>query len=71
MKEIRGRPYLYFWAYEPRSWGVRRAWTYVGPLGRTSTRANAAELLIAYHVRVRREVDRRIEKLHAAYALPC
>ncbi len=70
VKEIRGRPYLYFWAYEPRSWGARRAWTYVGPVGRATTRAKASELLIGYHVQVRKEVDRRIQRLHDAYAMP-
>ena len=67
VKEIHGRPYLYFWVYEPRTWGARRAWKYVGPVGRASTRARASELLLAYHLSVRREVDRRIERLRSAY----
>ncbi len=67
VKRIRGRPYLYFWAYEPRSWGVRRSWTYLGPVGRTSTRAKASQLLLAYHLKVRREAERRIERLQNLY----
>lgn len=68
VKEIRGRPYLYFWHYESRSWGSHRAWTYLGPLGCPSTRRRAADLLLEYHIRVRREVDRRIESLRRVYA---
>ncbi len=69
VKEIRGRPYLYFWRYEPRSWGTRRVWTYVGPVGKASTRVRASWLLLDYHLKVRKEVDRRIERLSASHAL--
>ena len=67
VKEIHGRRYLYFWAYEGRSWGSQRNWRYVGPVGRVSTRAHAAELLITYHLRLRKEVDRRIAHLESVY----
>ncbi len=69
VKEIRGHPYLYFWLYEPRSWGTRRIWTYVGPVGKASTRARASQLLLEYHLKVRREVDRRIQRLSVSHAL--
>lgn len=67
IKRIRGRPYLYFWVYEPRSWGSTRSWTYLGPAGLPRTRRRARELLLEYHIRVRREVDRRIERLQRVY----
>ncbi len=66
VKEIRGHRYLYFWTYEFRSWGSERVWTYVGPVGRPATAARARALLLEYHIRVRREVDRRIERLTRA-----
>ncbi len=68
VKEIRGHPYLYFWSYEGRSWGSHRDWTYVGPVGRAVTRVRAAELLLAYHLRIRKEVDRRIQRLQDRFA---
>lgn len=68
VKQIRGRRYLYFWSYEARSWGCRRLWTYVGPVGEPRTRRKAREPLLAYHIRVRHEVNRRIEHLEQKYA---
>ncbi len=67
VKQIRGHRYLYFAGYEPRSWGVRRLWTYVGPVGRPATRAKASQLLLVHHVKVRREVEQRIERLREIY----
>ncbi len=40
-------------------------WSYVGPLTRPGTRTKAADLLLAYHLRARREVDRKIERLRS------
>lgn len=68
VKEIRGHRYVYFWSYEPRSWGSRRVWTYIGPVGTSRTRSRSSELLVEYHLRIRKEVDRRIERLTRAYA---
>ncbi|HEY7587802.1 MAG TPA: hypothetical protein VIB49_03525 [Thermoplasmata archaeon] len=68
MRQLKGHRYLYFWAYETRSWGSHRRWTYVGPVSRPRTRARASELLLSYHLRVRREVDRRIRNLLASRA---
>lgn len=68
VKRIQDRPHLYVWAYEPRSWGTRRTWTYAGPMGRPLTRANASRLPLAHHLKVRAEVERRIERLHPLYA---
>ncbi len=63
MRLIKGHRYLYFWSYEPGPAGSRRRWRYVGPLARPVTRTKAADLLLAYHLRARREVDRKIERL--------
>lgn len=68
VKRIRGRWYLYFWSYEPRSWGTRRVWTYVGPVGRAETRRKAAGLLLECHVRASRELRNRIERLQRIHA---
>lgn len=63
VRRIKGRLYLYFWAYEEHSWGAHRAWKYVSPIGKSATRARARELLITYHVKVKREIDRRMSAL--------
>ncbi len=68
VREIKGRRYLYFWAYEAGPFGSRRRWTYVGPIGRPSTKRKAMDLLVAYHLKARREVHRRMERLLAAQA---
>lgn len=68
VKRIHGRPYLYFWSYEQRSWGCHRTWSYIGPVGQPRTRRKARELLLEYHIRVRHDVNRRIEHLQRMYA---
>ncbi len=70
VREIKGHRYLYFWAYESRTWGAHRTWTYVGPVVRPGTRVRARELLVAYHVRASRELDRRISVLQRGVAGP-
>lgn len=60
---IKGHRYVYFWSYEPGPLGSRRLWKYVGPVNRSTTRAKATDLLTVYHLKVRREVDRRIQRL--------
>lgn len=60
IRDLKHHRYVYFWCYETRSWGSRRVWTYVGPTSRPATRTKARLLLLEYHARVRREVDRRI-----------
>ncbi|TLZ66282.1 MAG: hypothetical protein E6K06_08865 [Methanobacteriota archaeon] len=62
-KRIRGRTYLYFWEYRSQDNRRRRRWTYVGPAGQTRTIDHAAALLLAYHLRARDELDRRIRTL--------
>ncbi len=65
MREIKGHRYVYFWAYESRTWGAHRAWTYVGPVARPGTRTRAQQLLVAYHLRALRELNRRVAVLQA------
>lgn len=69
VRELKGRRYLYFWAYEARSWGTRRIWTYLGPVRRPETRIRAQRTLLEYHERARRELDRRIRTLGLASRL--
>jgi len=68
VRRIRNRRYLYFWAYARTPSGSRRRWTYVGPVGRPGTHRKAADLLLEYHVKLRREVERRIARLLTAHA---
>jgi len=63
VKRIRRGSYLYFWEYEGRGGLRRRRWTYVGPLDRPRTRERAAALLLAYHLKARAELERRIGML--------
>ncbi len=65
-RELKGHRYLYFWAYEARSWGSRRKWTYVGPMKRVDTRLRAQRLLLEYHHRAQAELERRIRALEVA-----
>ena len=68
VREIKGHRYVYFWAYEERTWGSKRKWTYVGPTTRAGTRSRARDLLVAYHQHARKEIDRRISALQAVAA---
>ena len=62
-KRIRGRTYLYFWEYGSRDNRRRRRWTYVGPAGQARAIDRTAALLLAYRLRARDELDRRIRTL--------
>ena len=68
VREIKGHRYVYFWAYEERTWGSKRKWTYVGPATQAGTRGRARDLLVAYHQHVRVEIERRIAALQAVAA---
>lgn len=63
VREIKGHRYLYFWAYEARSWGSRRKWTYVGAIADPRTQPRARDILVAYHLHARQEIDRRVAAL--------
>lgn len=69
-KEIRGRPYLYFWDYEDR--GGRRVQTfrYLGAAGSASARAKLEGFLDAYVERLTAEIRRRRGEILAKVPLP-
>ena len=68
VRDIKGHPNLYPWPYERGPAGSRRKWRHVGPLARPATRTKAADLLLAYHLRIRREVDRNVGRTLASGA---
>jgi len=68
-KEIRGRPYLYFWHYEERGGRRVQVFRYLGSSQSEATRQKLAELLDAYVERVTAEVRRKRADI-LARALP-
>jgi hypothetical protein len=58
-KEIRGRPYLYFWHYEERGGRRVQAFRYLGALRSEATRQRLEQALDAYLERVTSELRRR------------
>jgi hypothetical protein len=58
-KEIRGRPYLYFWHYEDRGGRRVQAFRYLGTSGSASARARLEGYLDAYVERLSAEIRRR------------
>ncbi|HEY7588984.1 MAG TPA: hypothetical protein VIB49_09615 [Thermoplasmata archaeon] len=59
MKEIRGRPYLYFWHYEDRGGRRHQVFQYIGSAGSEAARQRLAEAVDAYYERVLADVRRR------------
>lgn len=60
---IDGNEYLYFWHYEQDSGRSRRREDYVGPARDSGSKRDAARKLLAYHRRVRQDLDARIARL--------
>jgi len=58
-KEIRGRPYLYFWHYEERGGRRVQVFRYLGAMRSESARQRLEEALDAYIDRLTVEVRRR------------
>src|SRR2546428_651272 len=58
-KEIRGRPYLYFWHYEERGGRRVQAFRYLGAARSEAARAKLTEAVDAYLERVTAEVRRK------------
>lgn len=58
-KEIRGRPYLYFWHYEDRGGRRVQALQYLGSPGSEATRQRLTEALDAYLERLMAEIRRK------------
>jgi hypothetical protein len=70
MKEIRGKPYLYFWHYEDH--GGRRAqiYQYIGPPGSESARQRLTQAVDAYYDRVAADLRRKRSETLARAMLP-
>jgi hypothetical protein len=58
-KEIRGRPYLYFWHYEDRGGRRVQVFRYLGAARSESARSKLEEVLDAYVDRLSGEIRRR------------
>jgi hypothetical protein len=58
-KEIRGRPYLYFWAYEDRGGRRVQVFRYLGAARSESARVKLEGFLDAYVERLTAEIRRR------------
>ncbi len=68
-KEIRGRPYLYFWQYEERGGRRVQAFRYLGSARSEAARQRLEESLDAYLGRLEAEIRRRRGEI-LARALP-
>jgi len=69
-KEIRGRPYLYFWHYEDRGGRRVQVFRYLGAARSEATRARLTEAVDAYFDRVTGEIRRRRTEILARVSLP-
>lgn len=68
-KEIRGRPYLYFWHYEDRAGRRAQVFQYIGSPRSESARQKLVAAIDAYYDRVLTDVRRkRTEALGRAAA---
>ena len=67
-KQIRGRPYLYFWHYEER--GVRRVqvFQYLGPARSEAARQRGVQAIDAYYDRVAADLRRMLSEAVARTA---
>jgi hypothetical protein len=68
-KEIRGRPYLYFWHYEDRGGRRVQVFRYLGRVRSESARQKLEEVLDSYVERLTAEIRRRRGEI-LARALP-
>jgi hypothetical protein len=59
--DVRGRPYLYFWHYEPRDGRRRQVYDYVGPARDGDARRKVVDLLEAYTRRAIEEARRQLQ----------
>jgi len=58
-KEIRGRPYLYFWHYEERGGRRVQVYRYLGPARSEGARQRGVQEIEAYYDRVGSDLRRR------------
>ncbi len=68
-KQIRGRPYLYFWHYEERGGQRAQSFRYLGPAHSEAARQRGAEAVDAYYDRVAADLRRRRSEALARAAL--
>ncbi len=69
-KEIRGRPYLYFWHYEERGGRRVQVFRYLGSARSEAARQKLAEALDAYLERAAVELRRRRAEILARLPPP-
>jgi len=69
-KEIRGRPYLYFWHYEERGGRRVQMFRYLGSPRSEAARQRLAEALDAYFDRLGAELRRRRAEILARLQPP-
>ena len=69
-KEIRGRPYLYFWHYEERAGRRVQVFRYLGSARSEAARQRLAEVLDAYLERAAAELRRRRAEILARLPPP-
>ena len=69
-KEIRGRPYLYFWHYEDRGGRRVQVFRYLGSARSEAARARLTETLDAYVERVAAELRRKRSEILARIPPP-
>ena len=69
-KEIRGRPYLYFWHYEERGGRRVQVFRYLGSARSEAARQRLAEVLDAYLERAAAELRRRRTEILARLPPP-
>jgi hypothetical protein len=69
-KEIRGRPYLYFWHYEDRGGRRVQVFRYLGSARSDTARARLTEAVDAYFDRVAGEIRRLRAELLARVQPP-
>lgn len=69
-KEIRGRPYLYFWRYEDRGGRSAQVYRYLGPARSEAARQRLAEAVNAYFDAIQDDLRRRKAELLARAASP-
>ena len=69
-KEIRGRPYLYFWHYEDRGGRRVQVFRYLGRSRSESARQKLETALDAYVDRITAEIRRRRGEILARAAPP-
>lgn len=67
-KTIHGRPYLYFWHYEPRGGRREQVEEYVGPSRDPRARQEVARRVASYAERVQAELASFVRDTKAAMA---